>query len=80
MRSIIINTGMYLQYIPEEVASWCEIHNFPLLEMPWEISITELIQAYCMRIIDQKQFEKKIGNAFREVMQDDSRRKTSDRC
>ncbi|WMJ89107.1 PucR family transcriptional regulator [Anaerocolumna sp. MB42-C2] len=66
---IIINTGMYLQYIPEEVASWCEIHNFPLLEMPWEISITELIQAYCMRIIDQKQFEKKIGNAFREVMQ-----------
>ncbi|QHQ61540.1 hypothetical protein Ana3638_12765 [Anaerocolumna sedimenticola] len=66
---IIINTGMYLQSIPEEVVNWCEVHNFPLLEMPWEISITELIQAYCMRIIDQKQFEKKIGNAFREVIQ-----------
>jgi sugar diacid utilization regulator len=66
---IILNTGMYLETIPEEVIAWCEIHNFPLLEMPWEISITELIQAYCMRIIDQKQFEKKIGNAFREVIQ-----------
>ncbi|ROR23987.1 DNA-binding PucR family transcriptional regulator [Mobilisporobacter senegalensis] len=66
---IIINTGMYLQGIPQEVLDWCEIHNFPLLEMPWEMSITELIQAYCMRIIDQKQFEKKIGNAFREVIQ-----------
>lgn len=67
---IIINTGMYLFQIPEEVKEWCEEHNFPLLVMPWEFSITELIQAYCMRIIEQKQFEKKIGNAFREVMQD----------
>ncbi len=66
---IIINTGMYLQNIPEEVVNWCEVHNFPLLEMPWEISITELIQAYCMKIIDQKQVEKKIENAFREVIQ-----------
>lgn len=66
---IIINTGMYLHNIPEEVIDWCEVNNFPILEMPWEISITELIQAYCMRIIDQKQFEKKIGNAFREVIQ-----------
>jgi len=66
---IIINTGMYLKEIPEEVILWCEEHNFPLLEMPWEISITELIQDYCMRIIDQKQFEKKISNAFREAIQ-----------
>ncbi len=66
---IIINTGMYLHKIQEEVISWCDVHNFPILEMPWEISITELIQAYCTRIIDQKQFEKKIGNAFREVIQ-----------
>lgn len=66
---IIINTGMYMERIPEEVIEWCNEHNFPILEMPWEISITELIQDYCMRIIDQKQFEKKISNAFREVIQ-----------
>ncbi len=65
---IIINTGMYMERIPEEVIEWCNEHNFPILEMPWEISITELIQDYCMRIIDQKQFEKKISNAFREVI------------
>lgn len=66
---IIINTGMYLKEIPEEVISWCDEHNFPLLEMPWEISITELIQDYCMRIIDQKQIEKKISSAFKEAIQ-----------
>jgi hypothetical protein len=66
---IIINTGMYLGEIPQEVINWCEEHRFPLLEMPWEISITNLIQDYCMRIIDQKQYEKIYSNAFREVIQ-----------
>lgn len=66
---IIINTGMYLKEIPQEVVNWCEENRFPLLEMPWEISITSLIQDYCMRIIDQQQYEKKFSNAFREVIQ-----------
>lgn len=66
---IIINTGMYLMEIPQEVIEWCEKNRFPLLEMPWEISITSLIQHYCMRIIDQQQYEKKFSNAFREVIQ-----------
>jgi hypothetical protein len=65
---IIINTGMYLMEIPQEVIAWCEEHKFPLLEMPWEISITSLIQDYCMRIIDQMQYEKKFSTAFREVI------------
>jgi hypothetical protein len=65
---IIINTGMYLKEIPQEVITWCDEHKFPLLEMPWEISITSLIQDYCMRIIDQMQYEKKISSTFREVI------------
>ena len=66
---IILNTGMYLEKIPEEVIAWCDEHRFPLLEMPWEISITSLIQDYCMRIIDQQQYEKKISLTFREVIE-----------
>lgn len=66
---VIINTGMYLKEIPQEVIAWCDEHRFPLLEMPWEISITNLTEDYCMRIIDQKQYEKKFSNAFREVIQ-----------
>lgn len=66
---IIINTGMYLSEIPKEVVQWCEDNKFPLLVMPWEISITSLIQDFCMRIMDQKQYEKKFSNAFREVIQ-----------
>ncbi len=66
---IIINTGKYLEEIPKAVVDWCDENRFPLLEMPWEISITSLIQAYCMRITDQQQYEKKYSHAFQEVIQ-----------
>ncbi len=66
---IIINSGMYLNEIPDEVIRWCDENRFPLLEMPWELAITNLIQDFCTRIIDQKQYEKKIGKAFREIIQ-----------
>ena len=54
---IIINTGMYIDEIPREVIEWCEIEQFPLLIMPWEISITRLIQDFCMRIMRRNQRE-----------------------
>ncbi len=66
---LIINTGMYLKDVPQEVIDWCEKHKFPLVEMPWRFSITNLIQNYCMRIMDQKQYEKRYINAFREIIQ-----------
>ena len=50
---IIVNTGRYLSAVPQDVILWCGQHDFPLLEMPWEISVTRLIQDYCMRIMQQ---------------------------
>ena len=65
---IIINIGMYIFEIPGEVIEWCEEHRFPVLVMPWDKSITDLIQNFCMRIIDQKQYEKKIGITLMKAM------------
>lgn len=65
---IIINTGMYLDQVPQEVIRWCEEHEFPLLQMPWEISITELIQDYCMRIMRQIRREKQYASMFERLL------------
>ena len=65
---IIVNTGMYLKHIPQEVISWCEDHDFPLLETPWEISITELTQEYCMRIMQKMRKEKQYGIMFERML------------
>lgn len=65
---IIINTGMYIDQIPREVIEWCEIEQFPLLIMPWEISITRLIQDFCMRIMRRNQKEQEVGILFKNIM------------
>lgn len=65
---IILNTGMYLTQIPIEVISWCEAHDFPLLETPWEVSITELTQEYCMRIMQKMRKEKQYGMMFEHML------------
>lgn len=65
---IIVNTGMYLQQISEDVIQWCEAHDFPLLVMPWEITITQLVQDYCLRIILKQRQEQQEGIMFERLL------------
>lgn len=65
---IIINVGMYIFDLPNDLLLWCEEHHFPVLTMPWDKSITNLIQNFCMRIMDQTQIEKKIGKTLWKAM------------
>lgn len=65
---IIINTGMYLHTVPQDVIDWCDEHDFPLLVMPWEISIPQLIQSFCTRIMQRTQKEKEFASSFKEII------------
>ena len=65
---IIINTGMYLHTVPQEVITWCEENSFPLLVMPWEISIPQLIQNFCTRIMQRVQKEKELSSSFKDII------------
>ena len=66
---IIVNTGRYLSAVPEDVIFWCGQHDFPLLEMPWEISVARLIQDYCMRIMQQSHREAESSALFIRLLQ-----------
>ncbi len=65
---IIINTGMYIHQIPQNVIDWCQQQDFPLLVMPWEITVTRLIQDYCMKIMRRDQKDKEVGSLFKNIM------------
>lgn len=64
---LIVNTGKYILDIPEEVLAFCDEAEFPLLTMPWEIHVTEMLQTFCTRIIqerqDNEQFDKALTDA-----------------
>lgn len=52
---LIINVGKFIFDIPDDVIDYCEQHDFPLMTMPWEIHITDLIHTFCTRIISEQQ-------------------------
>ena len=51
---LIINIGRFIFEIPQEVLDFCNLHDFPLLTMPWDIRITEMTQSFCVRIIQEQ--------------------------
>lgn len=52
---LIINVGKFISEVPQDVIDYCNACDFPLLTMPWEIRITEMIQSFCTRIISERQ-------------------------
>lgn len=41
---LIINTGKYIQEIPQSIIDYCDEKDFPLFTMPWEIHTIDLMQ------------------------------------
>lgn len=41
---LIINTGKYIEEIPQSIIDFCDKNNFPLFSMPWEIHTIDLMQ------------------------------------
>lgn len=65
---LIVNTGRYIPNIPQEILDYCDEREFPLLTMPWEIAVTEMLQTFCTRIIQEQHdsilFDKALDDAL----------------
>lgn len=66
---ILVNTGMYVRQIPREVIDYCNDHQLPLLTMPWEIHLSEVIKDFCMRIVMGNQNDALIAKALVEAIE-----------
>lgn len=68
---LVVNTGKYVFRIPADVAELCDELGFPLLTMPWEIHMTEMIQTFCTRIIQDRHesvlLDKALADALRRT-------------
>lgn len=54
LSGVAIQTGYYLDVIPENIIQQCNDHNFPLLELPKHIKFSELTMAITKRIINRQ--------------------------
>ena len=61
---LIVNTGFYVKEIPETVKNFCDANDFPLLTVPWEIILADLIKDLTIRIFVQSSTDEQISGAL----------------
>ena len=67
---LVINTGGYIFEIPEEIINYCNQNNFPLLTVPWEVVVAEMIKDISTRVFFQGVADERIQNAFIKVIEE----------
>ncbi|MBR4765019.1 MAG: PucR family transcriptional regulator ligand-binding domain-containing protein [Lachnospiraceae bacterium] len=61
---LIVNTGYYIQEIPQSVRDFCNTRDFPLLTVPWEVILPDLIKDLTVRIFVQSSTDEQISGAL----------------
>lgn len=49
--AMVINTGPYIQSIPEEVLLFAQENNFPLFKAPWHVHMADINRIICLSIL-----------------------------
>ena len=60
---LIVNTGYYVMDLPASVIAYCDENDLPLLTVPWEIYLADLIKHLSIRIFLQ-------GDTVRQTLSD----------
>ena len=61
---LIVNTGCYIKEIPESVLKICDENGFPLLTVPWEIYLADMIKDLTIRVFLQSTTDEQISGAM----------------
>ena len=67
---LIINTGMYIHEIPSEVAAYCDENDLPLLTVPWDVVLADMIKDLTVRIFLQGYTDEQISDAMIHAIED----------
>lgn len=65
---IIINTGPYLDHVPDDVIAFGNEHDFPVFTVPWKIHIAEIMRIFCFAITKSEQTSMEIAAAFKNAI------------
>ncbi len=66
---LIVNTGKFIPDLPQDVTDYCDASDFPIFTMPWEIRITDMLQTFCVQIMNEQQDGVIHDRAMRDAIQ-----------
>ena len=65
---LIINIGKYIFEIPLPIIDYCNEQEFPLLTIPWEVHLADLIKDFCMRCLYSEKEDRELSKLFQEIL------------
>lgn len=66
---LIINTGEYIRQIPDSILQFCDENDFPLMTVPWEVLLVDMIKDFSIRIFLQGTTDEEITRALISAME-----------
>lgn len=61
---LIINVGQYIIDIPETLKQYCDENDLPLLTVPWEVHLSDMIKDFSIRVFLQENADEQIVSAL----------------
>lgn len=65
---VIINTGPFLEEIPQSAIDFCNQHDLPLMRVPWKIHLSEIMRIFCFCITKEDQLLFQASSAFKNAL------------
>lgn len=57
---LVLNTGEYIKEVPKNLIEFCNANDFPLLTVPWEVYLVDMIKDLSIRIFLQGSADEQI--------------------
>ena len=71
---LLINTGRYVLSIPKELSDFCDENDLPLLTVPWDVILADMIKDLSIRIFLQSDTDEQISASLIEAIEDPENR------
>lgn len=65
---LVVNTGPYIKEIPEMVKEFGRKYEFPLMEIPWEVHLVDVLKYISGLLLDQEKRKAGIVNAMKDAI------------
>lgn len=66
--AFIVNLGLYIQTIPEELIEYCNEINLPLYTIPWDTRLVDMTRAFCQKIIENNNSELSVASGLKNIL------------
>lgn len=66
---LVVNIGDYIAEIPESLIHYCDANDLPLITVPWDVHLADMIKDLSVRIFLQGSTDEQISNALIQAIE-----------